>query len=709
MKKYFLIIVCMLLSMSKAVAQRAGDANSNYPPPVTTVTMESSNLPLVFITINNNAALSHDYRVMGHMTVVNNADGVNYTDLENNADQTLEFDGPIAIKWRGTSSFQGNQQTKKPMSIKTLEDTTKTVDGKKKKVSLLGMGKDNDWCFLAPWQDISYIRDVLTMQMARGGYAFAPEMRYCEVFFNGIYYGVFILSERATKGKNRLNLWDYGLDGDDNPIEDTTGDFHVEVDRPTDMLTGMEEPHYTSYYRPMKNNGDIIWNRSIIYQYKDPEYEEFVEGTKEAVDKAIADMEDAFADDNYKDLYGNFIDRESFMDFEIAQEVSNNVDAYRLSTPLYKYSDTHARATGDNNRWKMALWDFNIAYGHSAGYYFEPNLEDWRYSANDMMMAYGRLNDEIIPFYWIKLNQDDAYVNDIKARYTQRRLTSYTDQRVEAISDSLLQILVQGAVERDNQAWRDHFSGYTNDIGKVVNFTKNRLAWMDSKWFDNELVSDVKLEGTTLWKDNSWFTLCLPFRLSSLVGTPLEGATIKTLQSSSFENGTLTINFTDGKISSIEAGKPYLVMWKSGDDVAEPTFKNMILEDAAATKVETDYIDFVGTLSPITLKEGDQSVLYVGADNTLYYPAADIPLNAYHAYFQLKNGLSAGGDNSQGAPIRSLVLNFDGEATGIFSVAAETSNQESTDAWYTQDGRRLSGEPSAKGIYIHNGRKVVKK
>jgi hypothetical protein len=29
------------------------------------------------------------------------------------------------------------------------------------------------------------------------------------------------------------------------------------------------------------------------------------------------------------------------------------------------------------------------------------------------------------------------------------------------------------------------------------------------------------------------------------------------------------------------------------------------------------------------------------------------------------------------------------------------------DAWYTLDGRRLTGKPTAKGLYINNGRKVV--
>ena len=29
------------------------------------------------------------------------------------------------------------------------------------------------------------------------------------------------------------------------------------------------------------------------------------------------------------------------------------------------------------------------------------------------------------------------------------------------------------------------------------------------------------------------------------------------------------------------------------------------------------------------------------------------------------------------------------------------------DAWYSLDGRKLDGKPSAKGMYIKNGKKVV--
>ena len=63
-------------------------------------------------------------------------------------------------------------------------------------------------------------------------------------------------------------------------------------------------------------------------------------------------------------------------------------------------------------------------------------------------------------------------------------------------------------------------------------------------------------------------------------------------------------------------------------------------------------------------------------------------------------------ENVQAA--RAFVLDFgDGssELTGIISI---TADQRSTDgSTYTLDGRKLNGKPTAKGVYIQNGRKVV--
>ena len=52
--------------------------------------------------------------------------------------------------------------------------------------------------------------------------------------------------------------------------------------------------------------------------------------------------------------------------------------------------------------------------------------------------------------------------------------------------------------------------------------------------------------------------------------------------------------------------------------------------------------------------------------------------------------------------------NFNPSSTGIEAVKADAAAQQD-DHWYTIDGRRLTGKPAQKGIYVNSGRKVVMK
>ena len=38
-----------------------------------------------------------------------------------------------------------------------------------------------------------------------------------------------------------------------------------------------------------------------------------------------------------------------------------------------------------------------------------------------------------------------------------------------------------------------------------------------------------------------------------------------------------------------------------------------------------------------------------------------------------------------------------------------TDLTDHADAWYSLDGRKLDGQPTKKGVYVNNGRKVVMK
>ncbi len=218
-------------------------------------------------------------------------------------------------------------------------------------------------------------------------------------------------------------------------------------------------------------------------------------------------------------------------------------------------------------------------------------------------------------------------------------------------------------------------------------------------------VNTLTLSGRTLYKDDSWNTLCLPFSLSSLTGTPLEGADVRKLESSSFANGTLTLNFSTSSLDAIEAGKPYLVKWAKAVDVTNPAFNNVVLSVTDAGFVESKYVGFMGSFSPVSLEANDKTVLYLGEGNTLYYPSAAMTIGACRAYFKLADGITAG-DLSKN--IRAFVLNFDeeSETTGISTISVDAA---SVAGWYTLDGRRLINAPFLPGLYIHNGHKVLLK
>ena len=218
---------------------------------------------------------------------------------------------------------------------------------------------------------------------------------------------------------------------------------------------------------------------------------------------------------------------------------------------------------------------------------------------------------------------------------------------------------------------------------------------------------DLTLTGRTFWHDGSWNTLCLPFGITDFKGTPLDGATVMKFEKkqTSISGSTLTIGFATSE--KINAGKPYLVKWNdNAGAVTNPTFKNVTISTTEPGSYEADSVFMLGTFSPVTLNAGDTKKLYLGDGDMLYYPLSDVPVNACRAYFELQGTLTAGEADSPSL-VRSFILNFDGEETAISEIYSVSKASVVDNAWYTLDGRRLSSEPKAPGIYINRGRKIV--
>lgn len=236
------------------------------------------------------------------------------------------------------------------------------------------------------------------------------------------------------------------------------------------------------------------------------------------------------------------------------------------------------------------------------------------------------------------------------------------------------------------------------------------------------LAHDIMLLGRTLYKDGDWNTLCLPFAMTAeqIAESPLAGADIRALSTTiEYEgattgfnpsNGILTLNFTpaapaDGAVTAIQAGVPYIVNWGTKGCHPNTDIENPVFTGVTVTTGNNDVAfpggSFKGTYSSTTLPGGDASNLYLGSDNTLYWPSTDRKFNAFRGYFHVNLDAQGGGSG-----VRAFNLNFgEDDATGIVSTTNYTNSAGA--GWYDLSGRKLQGKPTAKGLYINNGRKVV--
>ena len=248
----------------------------------------------------------------------------------------------------------------------------------------------------------------------------------------------------------------------------------------------------------------------------------------------------------------------------------------------------------------------------------------------------------------------------------------------------------------------------------------------------------VRLKDRTLYRDNHWNTICLPFNLTAeqynSVSCPLAGATIFKMDESTtgyYPNGvensgntspTLLFWFENANPSTngLQAGKPYLVKWTEGsqftadgnyvDNTAtgnsrhELDFSNVTITrsspDNWTSHANTSgNVVFQGTFSSsATIYAGDKKRLMLGADDTLYYPSENINVSACRGYFILP---------SAAANARGVVMGFDdGETTSIQTINVTPNSQQDAPV-YNLNGQRLNAPK--KGINIVNGKKVLVK
>ena len=331
--------------------------------------------------------------------------------------KTDGYDGPIGIKVRGNSSLGFNQ---KKYTIETRDANGKDLD-----VSLFGMPAHSKWVLLAPYNDVSTMRDPLAFQLWRNMGHWGPRTVMCELTVDGQYRGIYILCEAIKRGADRVNL--SKLKKSDISGRELTGGYLLRIDTFND-----DDATFTSKVPGIGEgimSSQVIW--SCIYPKKknlQPEQMAYIVNYVDTVEQVI--QSDEFADPQKG--YAHYIDVPSFVDYFIHTELSLNADAYRRSAYFYKEKQQADGAGG--KLFAGPVWDYNYAYGNS-NLANADDVESWCYEGG---------SNNPTPAMWQRLLQDPTFRRAVKQRYQQLRkgvlsldsLYAYVDRHARLVADA---------------------------------------------------------------------------------------------------------------------------------------------------------------------------------------------------------------------------------------------------------------------------------
>ena len=186
--------------------------------------------------------------------------------------------------------------------------------------------------------------------------------------------------------------------------------------------------------------------------------------------------------DNFDDPetgYRSMIDIDSFIDFFIMNEITKNIDGYRLSTFINVDID---------EKIKMGpIWDFNLAFGN-ADYCDGANTQGWMYNFNSICPG----DVWQVPFWWRRLMESVYFKEKLKDKWQLYRSNNLSNLNIESQIDSYVEYLNTNNVVIENfykwpilgrYVWPNYFIGatYESEINYLKGWINQRLNWMDGQ------------------------------------------------------------------------------------------------------------------------------------------------------------------------------------------------------------------------------------
>jgi len=373
----------------------------NAPHPVQT----ASDIPLVVLNTNGQNIPGSGSDIVAQMRIIDHGPG----NLNHDNDSGNVFSGHVHMHVHGSFSASLPQ---KPYAISTLNSGA-LLDSD---VALLGMPADNDWILQATYNDKSFVRNTLMFDLFSRMDHYATRSHYCEVVLNGDYVGIYFLCEKIKRKSTRVDI--SKLRSIDTSGDQLTGGYIFKHDYP--------DPGWTSLYSPLACN-----TRFYQYSYVYPSSTDIVPVQGSYIEHFVDTFETRLLGTNpFDSLHGYrpMIDMNSFVDYFLINELSNNIDGYKKSMFFYKTKNSH-----DSTLHAGPVWDFDWSMKHVG--WVPLDGSGWSYTANPCD------GDVLFLPWWNIMMQDSVFRNLVKCRYEYFRMsildTTYLNHFIDSVAGYL--------------------------------------------------------------------------------------------------------------------------------------------------------------------------------------------------------------------------------------------------------------------------------
>lgn len=374
------------------------------------------------------------------------------------------WNGPIEIGMRGASSIGYPQ---KSYSFTTMKDAVQDSN-----IVVLDMPREHDWLLINNWNDKSFARNSLAQKIFSEMGHYAVRMRHCEVTLNGVYVGIYLLSEKIKVDKARVDI--SKMLTTDNAGPEVSGGYIIKND-------GYDNDY--GFYSKFSPVGHASTDHAFVYvDY--PKSANITTPQKTYIQSFIDSLETALYGSNFSEPnngYSKFISRASFIDYFLLNELARNVDGNKKSSYWHK------------DRWDKKgklkagpVWDFDWAWKNiwDCEQYSRTDGSGWSYKIVDCPA-------DVLSFGWFKrLLMDPNFSNAVDCRWKELRATILSNDSIFNYIDSVEQALLipqqrhftafpvlgqsNGAPEVDAPA-----TTYHGEILRLKSWIQTRINWLD--------------------------------------------------------------------------------------------------------------------------------------------------------------------------------------------------------------------------------------